>query len=105
MIIHMDGTMQELLEFVKGMQFTIAACTSTDDLDADRKEVELEVEKMFTEHLEETKERTELNRKLREVSFEPSAGMMMWLHGKAYDRGMTIAEVVHDIVRETMIRE
>ena len=61
MIIHLDGTAEELLEFVKGMQFPIAGYTCTDDLDADRKEIELEVEKMFTEHTEETEGRVELN--------------------------------------------
>lgn len=104
MIIHLDGKAEELLEFVKGMQFTIAACTSTDDLDADRKEVELEVEKMFTEHTEETEGRAELNRKLREVSFEPSVGMMMWLHEQAHQRRVTVSEFVNEIVREAMIR-
>lgn len=54
MIIHMDGTAQELLEFVKGMQFPIAHYAFGVDEEAeneaaDRGEIENDVEQMFTE--------------------------------------------------------
>lgn len=55
MIIHIDGTAQELLEFVKGMQFPITAgfcetAEETEEADEETQaEVEKEVERDFTE--------------------------------------------------------
>ena len=50
MIIHIDGTAQELLEFVKGMQFpTTEGFCEAEETEETQAEVEKEVERDFAE--------------------------------------------------------
>lgn len=93
MIIHMDGKAEELLEFVRGMQFPIAGYTCTDDLDADR-----EVEKLLTA----AKERTGDDVNRRTIPVE-----LYWidaeeLKAEALKRRMTVCELATNIITDWM---
>ena len=107
MIIHLDGTAEELLEFVKGMQFPIAAGFA--DLEDDRAETEREVaeeiEKSFGAKEMPLGEWVKKEEHQYEVSIQPPPKMMMYLTMKAARERKTVRGVIIDIILQKMQQE
>ena len=106
MIIHLDGTAEELLEFVKGMQFPIAAGFA--DLEDDRAETEREV----AEEIEKSFGAKEMpmggpeeDNGWYEVSFDMPREMVEDLAMKAMERGTSLQKVIIDMIKTDMRRE
>ena len=95
MIIHLDGKAEELLEFVKGMQFLVAIgfCEAPKEVD-DRVETEKEVEHFFTE----MKKRKEEPAKPWSERIEMRKEDWIKLQAEAYKREMSAGELIGEIV-------
>lgn len=106
MIIHLDGTAEELLEFVKGMQFPIAAgfAELEDDRAETEREVAEEIEKGFGAE-EMPLGGPEEEDRWYKVSFEPTGAMLAHLAERAERAGKTIPGVVIDIIEIDMHRK
>lgn len=99
MIIHLDGKAEELLEFVKGMQFptTEGFCEAekTEETDEETQaEVEREIEKLFT--AAKRVAGASVNRE--EVTVELHWADLAALRQEANKRGLTSGELLENIV-------
>lgn len=107
MIIHLDGTAEELLEFVKGMQFPIAAgfAELEDDRAKTEREVAGEIEKSFGAKEMPLGGPAEEEDHWYKVSIEPTVAMMMHLAARAARAEKTIPEVIIDMIEIDMQRK
>ncbi len=106
MIIHLDGKAQELLEFVKGMQFPITAgfCGAEETEEAAKEtqaEVEREVEKLFTaeRRVEDASANCEI------ATFGVRGPDLAELRQEADKRGLTLGMLMEKIITRWLDRQ
>lgn len=107
MIIHLDGTAQELLEFVKGMQFptTEGFCEAAEEMEEAAKETQAEVEKEVERLFDAAKAVTGENTKLGTIPVELHWLDLADLRAEANKRGTTGCELAAQIINDWLDKQ